>query len=243
MLQRPRTTFMGRTGRKKQDRDLYFGNCPVNPSAHAHARLGRDPKFGHWRARLKESRSAKDLLQCLYAAMGKGEADASVIGCAMQKCGYNCWWVTLLQVHEAQKRSNIELSGIQARIFLTAIASCLKDQRLSEATLVKRSKHGLRLGKSIWHAMPSPTCEFDLNPAVGSAWNLCAAVGPEALQWAKEIAEWSETVTAPIKSINIISYTFFRFSNDASCTPKSTSCWIRYRVRRMLHLTLSCLAT
>ena len=125
MLQRPRNTFMGRTGRKKQDRDLYFGNWPVNPSAHAHARLGRDPKFGHWRARLKESRSAKDLLQCLYAAMGKGEADASVIGCAMQKCGYNCWWVTLLQVHEAQKRSNIELSGIQARIFLTAIASCL----------------------------------------------------------------------------------------------------------------------
>ena len=204
MLQRPQNTFMGRTGRRKQDRDLYFGNWPLDPSAHSQARQGRNPKFGYWRAKLKESRSAKSLRECLYAAIRQGEVDASVISCAMQKCGYNRWWETLLQVHEAQDRCNVALSGIQARIFLTAIASCLKDQRLSEATLA--SRYGLHLGKSIWHAMPSPTSEFDFNPAVGSAWYLCAAVGPEALQWAKEIAEWSETVPA---TINIISYTSF----------------------------------
>ena len=54
--------------------------------------------------------------------------------------------------------------------------------------------------------MPTPTSQFDFNPALSSAWNLCSAVGPEALGWAREIAEWSETVPA---AKNILAYTSY----------------------------------
>ena len=117
MLQRPTDTFMGRTGMKKQDRDLCFGNWVLDSNSHADARNGRNPKFGYWRARWKKSRTPNKLLKCLYDTIRKAEVDTSVLSCAMQTCGYNRWWETLLEVHDAQEHCNITSSAIQARIF------------------------------------------------------------------------------------------------------------------------------
>ncbi|CAE7521049.1 unnamed protein product [Symbiodinium sp. CCMP2592] len=205
MLQRPRDTFRRHNGHKKRkNKDLYFGNWPLVPSASR--KLERDPKLGHWRARLKKERSPKDLLKSFRYALRRGEVDASVVSCAMQNCGYHRWWETLLKIHEAQEQRNITRSALQSRIFLIAMASCLKDHTLADAILAERREQGLQLGKSVWEAMPTPTTEFDFNPAISGAWSLCIAVGPEALEWAKQIFAWSETVPITKDSISYGSY-------------------------------------
>ena len=204
MLQRPRDTFRRHNGHKKRQKDLYFGNWPLVPSASR--KLERDPKLGHWRARLKKARSPKGLLKSFHDALRRGEVDASVVSCAMQNCGYHRWWETLLEIHGSQEQLNITRSAIQSRIFLVAMASCLKDHTLADAILTERREQGLQLGKSVWEAMPTPTSEFDFNPARSGAWSLCIAVGPEALEWAKQIFAWSETVPITKDSISYGSY-------------------------------------
>ena len=202
MLKRPKECFKGRTGRSERDQDLYFANWPLGLSGRSLS--GRNPKFGHWRKVLKDSRTSKMLLKRLDTAISKGEVDASVISSAMQKCGYNCWWETLMEVDKRQKHCKIRQDSLQARIFLTAMASCLKRSTLPDALLATRRQKALSLGKSVWAAMPPPMSEFDFNPAISSAWNLCTAVGPESLSWAKEIAEWADTVP---HGKDILSYT------------------------------------
>ena len=135
MLQRPRQTFKRHTGMSKRNKDLYFANWPLEANS---SRPGRNPKFGRWRRTLKESKSSKELLKYLNVAMSKLEVDASVISAAMQKCGYSRWWGTLLKVHEAQKTLELQTDGPSSRIFLTAIATCLKDPGL----LLRNLKQG-----------------------------------------------------------------------------------------------------
>ena len=165
----------------------------LKPFAERGKRWG-NPRFGRWRRRLKQSRTRKNLLQCLNTAVEQGEVDASVFGAAKQICGYNRWWETLLTVHDMQEKLKVETFGIHSRIFLTAIASCLRQRSLPEEILANRKTKGLQLGQSTWEAMPLPASEFDFEPAISSAWHLCSAIGPDALPWAIEIAEWSETI-------------------------------------------------
>ena len=193
MLQRPRDTYKRHTGNEKGNKELYFANWPLDPSI-PDVQDGRNPRFGHWRKRLKQSRTPSDLLESLRTAMKKDEVDISVFSSAMQSCGHNRWWGPLLEVYEAQNTWKLPTNGVNSRIFLTALASCVKDRRLPEAVLARRGKQALQLGKCTWQAMPAPTAEFDFGPALSSVWNLCAAIGPEALPWGLEIDKWSETI-------------------------------------------------
>ena len=143
-------------------------------------------------------------MQILTAALQAGEVDASVIGAALQKCGHSRWWGTLLEVHRLQRENDIRMYGLQGRIFMTAIASCLKDRSLPKHILAERRRQGLLLSQAIWNASEPPTAEFDFNPAVDAVFNVCAAVGVEGLPWARSVYKWSQTVP---QSLDIVAYT------------------------------------
>eukprot|EP00438_Fugacium_kawagutii_P018919 Skav209936 [mRNA] locus=scaffold102:229307:235593:+ [translate_table: standard] len=185
LLQRPSDLFRSQTGRSPKDKGLYFLAAPTGPADFSDSE--RNPRFSHWRSKLKKVERRNQLMPLLRQAVDKKQVDASVFGAAMQKCGHCRWWDALLQVHQVQRRSGIPLFAIQRRILLTAIGSCLKDQSITSEHLNERKQVGLSLGKQIWKEMPWPPKDY--NMTLGAVLSLCAAVGPEALGWANDILE------------------------------------------------------
>ena len=112
-----------------------------------------------------------------------------MFGAAMQKCGHQRWWDALMEVYRIQCGMDISLARIQRRIFLTALANCLKDRSISCRKMNARKVQGLLLGKQIWQGMSVPSTATEYNTALGAALSLCAAVGEAALPWASEIFE------------------------------------------------------
>ena len=204
---RPKETFLRQTGRPAHpaSEQLHFLIAPVDPADVPSA--ARNPKYSHWRSRVKKARTPAILLETLKLAVAQNEVDGSVIGASMQKCGHGRWWHALMEVHKEQVQSNAELRIVERSIFLNAMASCLKDASLPDTVLGARRKEALQQGKQVWQDMPAATSEMEFNCALGSAWNLCASTGSaEACDWAIMLHEWS--CTQPFQK-NIVTCTSF----------------------------------
>ena len=189
-LTRPQESFKSPTGRKQSEQE-YFLTLPSKPSKSTVR--NPSPQFSRRRAQMTNSKTPAILLRNLYNALHAKEVDGSVIGSAMQVCGYERWWDTFHEVHEVQKINSIGLDGITSTVFLSALSSCLKDTSMSQEEWLRRQKQALKIGKQMWTQMPQPTDEEDFHAMLGSAWKLCAAVGPKALPWAMELLKWSES--------------------------------------------------
>ncbi len=185
LLWRPRDAFQRQTGRSPEDKGLFFLAAPVNVTEMPESE--RNPKFSHWRSRIKKVKNVQEFNSCLLNATQKAEVDSSVFGAAMQKCGHRRWWDALLDAYGIQCGMDISLSRIQRCIFLTALGNCLKDRSISCRKMNARKVKGLILGKQIWQEMSVPSHAREYNTALGAAFSLCAAVGKAALPWASEI--------------------------------------------------------
>lgn len=188
LLWRPQDTFQRQTGRSPEDKGLFFLATPVNVSGMPESE--RNPLFSHWRSRIKKVKNLKEFNSCLLTATQHAEVDSSVFGAAMQKCGHQRWWDTLLEVYTIQCRMDIPLSRIQRCIYLAALGNCLKDRSISCRKMNERKVKGLLLGKQIWQGMSVPDEATEYNAALSAAISLCAAVGEAALPWASEISEF-----------------------------------------------------
>ena len=133
-------------------------------------------------------------MSLLDSAKEAGQIDASVVGAALQTCGFQRWWDALLEVHRRWFKEGLGFDdGIGTRLFLSALARCAKDKTLDRAVLVARGEHALKLGKQAWKGMPELTSEVAFCSALGGAWSICDAAGSEgALQWADELHAWSK---------------------------------------------------
>ena len=188
LLWRPRDAFQRNTGQSPKDKGLFFLAMPA-ANVTDMPESERNPEFSHWRSAIKKVKNLKEFHSCLLTATQKAEVDSSVFGAAMQNCGHQRWWDALLEVYRIQCGMDISLSGIQRRIFLTALANCLKDRSISCHEMNARKVKGLLLGKQIWQGMSVPSEATEYNTAFGAAFSLCAAVGEAALPWASELFE------------------------------------------------------
>ena len=186
LLWRPQDTFQRQTGRSPKDKGLFFLAAPA-ADVTEYPESERNPRFSHWRWRIKKVKTFQELNSCLLTATQKAEVDSSVFGAAMQKCGHLRWWDALLEVYRIQCGMDIFPAPIQRRIFLTALGNCLKDRSISCRKMNERKVKGLLLGKQIWQGMSVPSTATEYNMALGAALSLCAAVGEAALPWASEI--------------------------------------------------------
>ena len=189
-MMRPAETYTSATGRSKSrtKNKLYFIAAPTDPMRDNSPQ--RDPKLSHRRAQMKNCATANSLLKRLSEAFDKGEVDGSVIGAAMQTCGHNRWWETLMQVHDQTVKYNVACDAIERRIFINAMAACLQRSQCSDVELSARKDRALRLSKQAWLHMSSPSKELDFRCALGAAWRVCAEIGEPALPWADELLNW-----------------------------------------------------
>lgn len=142
---------------------------------------------------MKNAETPAKLLEVLQKAKSAKQIDSSVVGAAVQHCGFQRWWHVLLEVHQLQERQQLG-DGLGRRLLLSALARCVKDKTLNAAELEARGRKALELGKQTWIALPEPESEVAFCSALGSAWSLCDAVcSEESLQWADELHRWSET--------------------------------------------------
>ncbi|CAE7455768.1 unnamed protein product [Symbiodinium sp. CCMP2592] len=189
-LLRPAKTFRAETGRRAEDAGLHFLSAPTQADAPVSQ---RNPQSKKWRSKVKTAATPDILLGMLQEAQKQAQMDASVIGAAVQHCGFQRWWFALLQVHQLHKRYKLD-PGIGRHLLLSALARCMKDKTLDVAELAARGPKALELGKQTWKAMPELTSEVAFCAALGSAWSLCDAVGSaDAVQWANELHAWSES--------------------------------------------------
>ena len=68
----------------------------------------------------------------------------------------------MLRVHDIQETESVKLGGIGCRIFLNALASCLR-QNAHSAEISEQQDTALALGKMTWQEMPPPVIEEDFN--------------------------------------------------------------------------------
>ncbi|CAE7677696.1 unnamed protein product [Symbiodinium sp. CCMP2456] len=203
-LLRPAEDFVSHTGRTGAEKGegLHFITSPLDPEGIPDTE--RSAAFSKWRAQLKSARTGHEVWARLELAASRNQVDASVLGAAMQKCGHQRWWTTLLAVYGMVAKEGIKLGNIARNIAMTAMASCLRDRKLSRKALAPRKLEALQLSKDLWEARSAPESELAYNRALSSAWDVCSAVGPEALSWAGAIFRWSENFTF---AKNVISYT------------------------------------
>ena len=190
MLQRPSHEF--KTGLQKQE--LRFLSCPTRlrktqgRSAHA-AKLRRD---------IKHCQASSRLLQLLDNAICEGKMEASVIGAAMQTCGYNGWWDTFVEVRAIQQEQDVAVDALLRNIAMTALAHCLKrDGR--RGVLAERKQAVLLMAQNIWQEVAAPKDPYDFNCGLSSTLKLARCIdSPEALAWAHHV--WRNADVAIRKS-------------------------------------------
>ena len=136
---------------------------------------------------MKNAQTPAKLLKVLQEAESAKQIDSSVVGAAVQHCGFQRWWYALLDVHQLQERQQLG-GGLGRRLLLSALARCVKDKTLNAAELEARGRKALELGKQTWKSLPGLTSEVAFCSALGSAWDLCDAVSSkESLLWANEL--------------------------------------------------------
>ncbi|CAE7928883.1 unnamed protein product, partial [Symbiodinium necroappetens] len=200
---RPAETYTSATGRSrsKTKKKLYFIATPTDPRRDKSPQ--RDPKLSLRRAEMKNCTRPDALLRRLSDAIDANEADGSVIGAAMQTCGHRYWWETLMQVNDRAVEHDVEFDAILRRIFINALAACLKHSQCSASELSARKDRALRLSKNAWHQMPVPSSELDFNNSLSVVWRVCAEIGEGALPWADEILKRCKTQKY---TINLLAY-------------------------------------
>ena len=191
-VNRPAQSFQSPTGLKPGQQENFL-TAPWTPeSSHS---WERNPKFTPWRAKLKASKTSKELMLHLHQAYKMSQVDSSVFGAAMQTCKAKNWWETLLEVHDFRSRNNdLKMGSIESIIFIDALSSCLKNlsNYESEATLTAKQRKALTLAKQTWRNLPPLLNETSVHAAEGSAWKLCLAIGPPAFPWGMEVLAWSQ---------------------------------------------------
>jgi len=205
LVNRPAQSFQSPTGRRHGQQE-HFLTAPSSPES-SHSRE-RNPKFTPLRAKLKASKTPKELMSHLHQACKKSQVDQSVFGAAMQTCKARNWWETLLEVHDLRCQNNdLKMGFMESSMFIDALFACLKSLKNnyeSEATLSARQRQALTLAKQTWRNLPPPLNETNVHAAQGSAWKLCLAIGPLAFPYGMEVLAWSKTKKY---SKDIISYT------------------------------------
>ena len=191
---RPAETFNAPTGvsrGKHQKHATYFLASPTIRNKSTSSQ--RNPRLSGRRASVKECKKPQQLLAYLSDAIAAEEADASVVAAAMQTCGHNYWWETLMQVHDMAVDNGIEFDSIQFRIFMNAMAACLRGSQCDSLELSTRKDRALSLSKQTWNCMPAQSSEQGFRRSVTVAWRVCAEIGAVALPWAEELISFCKT--------------------------------------------------
>ena len=191
---RPAETFKAPTGvsrGKHKKPATYFLASPTIPNKATSSQ--RNQRLSGRRASVKECKRPQQLLMHLSDAIAAEEADASVVAAAMQTCGHNYWWDTLMQVYGKAVDGNIQLGFIAMDIFMNAMAKCLQRSQCGSLELLARKDRALSLGKQTWRRMRTQSSEDDFRRSVTAAWRVCAEIGDEALSWAEEVLTFCRT--------------------------------------------------
>ncbi|CAJ1390017.1 unnamed protein product [Effrenium voratum] len=191
MKQRPSYDYT--TGLQEE---LYFLNCPTNAQ-----HPGRSQNAKELRYKIKQCRSASSLLQLLEEGVSEEIMEASVIGAAMQTCGYQSWWGTFMKVRSIQQKHSISLFVVERNIAMTALSHCLKHGGKFGA-IQQRKQAVLRMAQEIWQEVPQGTStdHDSFNCGLSSAVKMARCVdSPEALEWGLEV--WRQADDNYSKSI------------------------------------------
>lgn len=167
-----------------------FVRTPTNPSVDDCK--GRLSRCGEQRKKMKESKTPGQLLQHLNTAVSQKLVDASVVGAAMQTCGYNHWWDALAKVRSIQKSLNIQLYPIERNIYITALTRAVSGGAYD--VVPERRRQILQLAKDMWYGVESAADSDTFNSGLGAALNVCVvAKEREALSWADELWDWAKS--------------------------------------------------
>jgi len=162
------------------------------------------PRARNSRAGVRTS-SPEEELERLQAQVQNKTAHPGMFGVVMTKCGKRLWWDTLLAVYQLQKSSGVEMQVQGQVIFLSALASSLRDRKLSSEEMRARKSEALRLARDIWAApLTRQRTHEEYSYMLGATWTLCKALNSEdATSWAIALLEW---VTSNNMQINSIAY-------------------------------------
>ena len=185
---RPVNSFTSPTRRNGEPTN--FLSAPSNPAGIPPSE--RNPRCSHWRARFKNCATAQQLWNLFGKAATARQLDSSVVGAAVQQCGTNRWWDTLMKVQALASHKDVEIKDMTSSMLLRALAACVHDCTDGTATpLAVRKEQALSMSMATWKQMSAPSSELAFTIRCGSAWKICSAVGADAVPWAEEIYAWS----------------------------------------------------
>lgn len=186
LVNRPNTHKRPSSG--KSNRIAKVVTLPVSPEFDDPK--GRTRAAGAARRRIKGATSPHDLRKQVDIACQQQIADASIIGAAIQVCGYNQWWNTLLRIRSLSKEMKICLGPIVRNQYITALARSASGKKFG--IIPERQQELLRLGKEAWDEIEPAQDSDTFNSGLGAALKLCAVANePTALSWAIELWEWA----------------------------------------------------
>lgn len=100
------------------------------------------------RRQIKNTKLPERLLQLLQEACDRKMMEGSVIGAAMQVCGYQRWWSTLMETEAMRKLTGIQSYPILRNIYLRALPRSAFGSKWGVRP--DRQRQLVSLGKAVW---------------------------------------------------------------------------------------------
>ncbi|CAJ1380008.1 unnamed protein product, partial [Effrenium voratum] len=171
--------WRGKMGSKTQELFL-TSPCRMEDAPGA----SRSDAFSKLRAKLKKTRSRKTLVKLLQKAVDEGCTEVSVFSAAMQTCGNQCFWESLLEVRRMQQEA-VKLDAKGGSIALTALNWCLRKNGVNDVR-EERKEPALCMAREIWQEVGGAN-----DAVLSSALRLCAELESEtARSWGLSL--WTE---------------------------------------------------
>ena len=204
MLKRP--SYNRPTGRTTP---VNFLNSPTNGGSR-----GRTKQAASVRGRIKRSRSSDELMCQIEEAISNKLLEPSVLGAAMQTCGFKGWWQELLALLALRYDHRTQHSGldvIQVNIALTALTACLKEQG-AFGVLQSRATIAFILARQLCKELPMDASADDeqLNCYCSSSLKLATHLCSDtAHDWGQDLWEQASALAFPISGITYSTYLQF----------------------------------
>ncbi|CAK9109888.1 unnamed protein product [Durusdinium trenchii] len=201
MLSRP--SHERPTGRK---RTVNFLNSPTRPGTQGRTGSAKARKLRH---SLKQCKRPQKLMNIIHAAISDGILEPSVVGAAMQTCGFMGWWNELLELLTIQQEQGVVLTPSLHNIALTALSGSLR-KRGAFGIVGSRAAVALTLAKRLGREAEAPPNPDEFNCGLSSALKLATNINSDAAcAWGCEVWEQSKDIAFPKSKITHSTYIQF----------------------------------
>lgn len=148
-------------------------------------------------------------MNIIHAAISDGILEPSVVGAAMQTCGFMGWWNELLELLTIQQEQGVVLTPSLHNIALTALSGSLR-KRGAFGIVGSRAAVALTLAKRLGREAEAPPNPDEFNCGLSSALKLATNINSDAAcAWGCEVWEQSKDIAFPKSKITHSTYIQF----------------------------------